>query len=107
MHEAAERFLTEFGCLFVNIKGPGVTCARTPFELDPQLAEGEEDRFEDLGEDIGHSLFPLGELDHGRFFLGIDETGEIYLLGDRDATFGRMPGAMENLILGVRPEDVA
>jgi SUKH-3 immunity protein len=104
MHDAAEQFLSEFGGLTVDISGPGVSCARTPFELDPTLAIGEDDRFSEWGEDIGENLFPLGELDRGRFFLGISESGEIYLVSDWLASFGVGNEALERLILGIAPD---
>ncbi|WP_053750430.1 SUKH-3 domain-containing protein [Streptomyces sp. MMG1533] len=103
MHEAAERFLAEFGGLYVNVHGPGISVARTPFEFDPELLIGEEDRFTAWSEEIGRHIFPLGELDEGRHDLGIDEFSEIYLVDRWAATFGRMPQAMENLVLGVKP----
>ncbi|WP_328507245.1 SUKH-3 domain-containing protein [Streptomyces sp. NBC_00391] len=103
MHEAAESFLAEFGGLYVSVHGPGISVARTPFEFDPELLVGEEGRFEEWGEEIGRHLFPLGELDEGRHFLGIDEFGEIYLVDMWVGSFGRMPEAMENLVLGVKP----
>jgi hypothetical protein len=102
-HQAARDFLAEFGGLTVDISGPGVNRAREPFELDPLLCSGEEDRFLEWGDEVGRSLFPVGVLDTGRYFLGIDEEGEIYLLETWLASFGRMPQAMENLISGVRP----
>jgi hypothetical protein len=104
MHDAADAFLREFGGLAVNISGPGINRARESFELDPELTwDGEEGRFLEWGESIGRRLFPLGELDHGRFFLAIDEISEIYLVETWVASFGRMPQALENLILGVAP----
>ncbi|TXS51996.1 hypothetical protein EAO75_09285 [Streptomyces sp. uw30] len=106
MHDAAEVFLREFGGLTVNISGPGISCSRTPFELVPELCWGEEDRFSEWSESIGRRLFPLGELDHGRFFLAIDEGSEIYLVETWVAGFGRMPHALEHLILGVAPDVV-
>ncbi|MFE5947112.1 SUKH-3 domain-containing protein [Streptomyces sp. NPDC056480] len=106
MHAAALAFLKEFGGLTVNVSGPGISCARTPFELDPELAWGDEDRFTEWGEAIGRRLYPLGELDHGRFFLGIDEVGVIYLVEGWIADFGPMPRAMENLALGVAPRAI-
>ncbi|MFD7657946.1 SUKH-3 domain-containing protein [Actinosynnema sp. NPDC059797] len=106
MHEAAERFLAEFGGLVCDVRGPGLTAAREPFDLDPLLAEGEEDRFQEWGEEIGRSIFPVGELDHGRFFLGIDENEEIYLVADWLARFGAGRTGLENLVLGVMPEEV-
>ncbi|MFI6283421.1 SUKH-3 domain-containing protein [Streptomyces sp. NPDC051018] len=106
MHDAAERFLQEFGGLTVSIGGPGINRAREPFELDPELAWGEDDRFSEWSESLGRRLFPLGELDHGRFFLGIDEDSEICLVETWVAGFGSMPHALENLILGVMPRRI-
>ncbi|MFC9844361.1 SUKH-3 domain-containing protein [Streptomyces sp. NPDC060223] len=106
MHAAAESFLQEFGGLDVWLSGPGISCARTSFELDPALARGEGDRFTEWSASIGRHLYPLGELDHGRFFLGIDEFREIYLVEAWLASYGRMPEALENLVLGVAPVDV-
>ncbi|MEU6520848.1 SUKH-3 domain-containing protein [Streptomyces sp. NPDC046978] len=106
MHDAAEKFLQEFGGLSVSIGGPGLNCVREPFELDPELACGEDDRFSEWSASLGKDLFPLGELDHGRFFLGIDEGSEIYLVETWVASFGRMPHALDNLILGVMPRRI-
>ncbi len=104
MHEAAERFLGEFGGLSVEYGGAGISRAREPFEFDPLLGLGEDDRFSEWGEVIGKSLFPIGELDRGRFFLGIDEAGAIYLVADRLARFGAGDTGIEHLVLGVAPE---
>ncbi|MEY9845554.1 SUKH-3 domain-containing protein [Streptacidiphilus sp. MAP5-3] len=107
MHDAAERFLTEFGGLEVQISGPGITCAKTPFHFKPDCCMGEEDRFADWGETLGRDLFPIGELDEGRFFLGIDETSEVYLIETWAATFGTAQEALEKLVLGIAPTRVA
>ncbi|MFD0140583.1 SUKH-3 domain-containing protein [Streptomyces sp. NPDC127159] len=98
--------LGPFGGLTVNVSGPGISCARTPFALDPELTWGEGDRFVEWGEAIGRHLYPLGELDHGRFFLGIDEAGVIYLVETWVAGFGPMPHSMEHLVLGVAPRRI-
>ncbi|UOZ11023.1 SUKH-3 domain-containing protein [Amycolatopsis sp. WQ 127309] len=103
MHEAAERFLGEFGGLKVDISGPGISVARVPFEFNPGDLDGEEGRFADWGAAFGISLFPLGELDRGRTFLGISEIGEVVLVETWVASFGVGDTALENLILGVRP----
>ncbi|MFF9065102.1 SUKH-3 domain-containing protein [Streptomyces sp. NPDC014891] len=100
-HAAAENFLREFGGLATGHGGAGITRAREVFDLDPLLAQGEADRFYEWGEEIGHRLFPVGEL-AGRF-LGLDEDGELYVVDGWLARFGRMPKAMENLVLGVMP----
>ncbi|MEU0602175.1 SUKH-3 domain-containing protein [Streptomyces sp. NPDC006393] len=106
MHDAAEAFLQEFGGLTVSIGGPGINRAREPFELNPELARGEDDRFSEWSDSLGRHLFPLGELDGGRFFLGIDEGSEIYLVETWVASFGPMPHALEKLILGVMPRRI-
>ncbi|MFD7097064.1 SUKH-3 domain-containing protein [Streptomyces xanthophaeus] len=106
MHDAAETFLQEFGGLTVNVGGPGISRAREPFELDPELAWGEDDRFSERSNELGRELFPLGDLDHGRFLLGIDEGKEIYLVDTWVASFGAMPHALENLILGLMPRRI-
>jgi hypothetical protein len=107
MHEAAEEFLSEFGGLVFDISGPGISCVREPFELDPLLAEGEEDRFADWSEVLGKSLYPIGEGDQGRYFLAIDGIGAIYLVADWVAAFGPADKALEGLTLGVAPTVVA
>ncbi|WP_406516024.1 SUKH-3 domain-containing protein [Streptomyces sp. NBC_00873] len=104
MHEAAERFLSEFGGLSFEYGGYGISRTREPFELDPLLGLGEDDRFREWGELIGVTLFPIGELDQGRYFLGLDDMGEIYLVADWLARFGIGLSGMESLILGVMPE---
>jgi len=101
-HEAARQFLLEFGGLIIDISGPGITRAREPFELDPMQCSGEEERFLEWGNEIGRSIFPIGIFDEGRFFLGIDEEGEVYVLETWLASFGKFPEALENLITGVR-----
>jgi hypothetical protein len=39
--------------------------------------------------------------------LGIDQHKEIYLVINRLATFGRLPVAMDHLILGHMPDKIA
>ncbi|WP_176735418.1 SUKH-3 domain-containing protein [Actinacidiphila rubida] len=99
MHEAAERFLAEFGGLSMG--------SHVSFDLDAQCLASETDRFAEWGEEIGRSLFPIGELDEGRFFLAIDENSEIYLVETWVATFGPAQGALEKLVAGTPPTPVA
>ncbi|MFI5641019.1 SUKH-3 domain-containing protein [Streptomyces goshikiensis] len=105
-HAMADAFLGEFGGLAVHISGPGISRAREPFELDPMLCVGEGDRFLEWGEEIDKAIFPVGVHDEGRFFLGIDELGELYLVETWLASFGLMPEALSNLILGVQPTTI-
>ncbi|MGI5412702.1 SUKH-3 domain-containing protein [Streptomyces chartreusis] len=101
-HAAARAFLTEFGGITVNLSGPGITRSREPFEFDPLLCEGEGDRFLEWGEEVKKSIFPIGVLDDGRFFLGIDEDSRIYLVETWLGSFGLMPEAMTGLITGIQ-----
>ncbi|MEV7239490.1 SUKH-3 domain-containing protein [Streptomyces sp. NPDC051020] len=78
----------------------------TPTAPRLELAVGEEDRFADWSSTVGRDIFPIGELDEGRFFLGIDETGEIYLIETWVATFGPVREALEKLVLGVSPRRI-
>ena len=105
-HQAAIDFLREFGGLAVHISGPGREKAKEPFEFNPSLCEGEGDLFVTWSEELERQLFPLGELDRGRFFLAIDENAEIYLVEAWAASFGAMPAAVENLVLGNNPTEV-
>ncbi|MEH0557303.1 SUKH-3 domain-containing protein [Streptomyces sp. B21-101] len=106
MHDAAEAFLAEFGDLALQVSGPGLTCVKTPFCFAPDHLIGEEDRFADWSATIGRTIFPIGELDQGRFFLGIDENSEIYLVETWLAAFGPAPQALEKLILGIAAQRI-
>lgn len=106
MHAAAQEFLGEFGGLCFPERGPGISSFREAFEIDPTLAVGEDDRFSGWSAHLGRNLYPLGELDGGRFFLGIDECREVYLVADWIARFGPANVAIEKLIYGVAPERV-
>ncbi|MFD5637798.1 SUKH-3 domain-containing protein [Streptomyces sp. NPDC127077] len=99
----ARRQGMEFGGLSVDVSGPGVSCAREPFEIDPELAVGEEDRFADLSERFGRRFLPLGEVGT-EFFLAIDEDGILYLLAAWVFRLGPSDEALENLIRGVKAE---
>ncbi|WP_084800566.1 SUKH-3 domain-containing protein [Promicromonospora kroppenstedtii] len=103
MHGAAAEFLVEFGGLESANEGPGITRAREPFTFDPGECVGEGDRFLEWSQDLGRQIFPIGILDHGRFFLGLDENSELYCVEDWVATFGRMPVGMIHLVRGVMP----
>ncbi|WP_328646678.1 SUKH-3 domain-containing protein [Amycolatopsis sp. NBC_00348] len=97
MHAAAEKFLGEFG---------GLEFLLPEFELNPWHLDGEEDRFVDWGAELGISLFPVGELEKGRFCLGISEIGELFLVEAWLATFGIGDAGLENLLCGGRAVDV-
>lgn len=80
---------------------------RERFEVDPTLCLGEEGRFLEWGNVIGRRIAPLGELGTYRLFLGMDEQSGVCLVITWVASYGRMPQAIENLVLGVKPTVVA
>ena len=110
LHPVAVQFLAEFGGLAVPDRGSGFTRAREPFSLLPTGCTGEADRFIEWGDQIGRNIAPIGELAVGTCacaFLGIDEQEEVYVVVDALATFGRMPQAMDHLVLGYRSRDIS
>ncbi|GAA0221870.1 hypothetical protein GCM10009539_03820 [Cryptosporangium japonicum] len=109
MHSIALQFLSEFGGLTVPDGGAGVTRAREPITLVPTECCGEADRFIEWGRQIGRDIAPIGELASGTCacaFLGIDEQAEIYVVDGVLATFGQMPQALDELVLGYMPRKI-
>ena len=106
MSPAAEEFLARFGGLDVQLSGPGLERAREPFDLEPMLCDGEEDRFVELSRLMERDLFPIGVFSGLRYFLGIDENAEIYLIETEVQSFGLMPGAMDAMVRGRKPIQV-
>jgi SUKH-3 immunity protein len=80
-----------------------------PVYLTADEAVGPDERLFrfDLAEAIGRQLFPLGELNEGRQFLGIDEYGVIYVVETWVANFGPWSEALIGLVRGHMPVDVA
>lgn len=107
MFPAAEATLLEFGGLRVNQSGPGITCARAPFDLNPLLAVLCEDIFDEFARFLEQRLFPLGEAFGGHMFLAIAESGEIFVLMDEILRVGDdIDSALRNLIIGHAPQPV-
>lgn len=104
MFATAERALSEFGGLFVNQEGPGETCSREPFRIDPTLAIHEADRFAEFADFLKMKLYPLGEAFGGHGFLAIAENGQVVLLMQDIQSLGEsIEEALEHLVLGVKP----
>ena len=101
-HEAAERFLEEFGGIRVDLHGPGRSVAKEPFEIDPELAAGEEGRFEELSQKYHRQLFPVGELGQGEFFLAVDQESILYMVGSSIFRLGPSAEGLGKLVLGIQ-----
>ncbi len=81
MHEAARRFLAEFGALGV----PGVPHSEPSgsapwmeFSLDPLLAIWDAEVIDALAERAGVGLYPLGMRDRGNQYLAMADDGAVY-----------------------------
>jgi hypothetical protein len=79
LHDAARRFLAEFGGLRIDQAGPGRTAARSPFALDPEAALHDFEVFDDLGDQAGAPLYPVGAVGRGVSYLGMTAGGAVYL----------------------------
>jgi hypothetical protein len=101
MFPAAGRVLVEFGGLKGGQVRAGITMAASDFDLRPELAQGESDRFQEFEKKLGVRLYPLGEAHRGHCFLVIDENGRVYAAMDDIAVLGEnFEAGIENLILG-------
>ncbi len=103
MHEAARRFLTEFGGLDIRQQGPGRTMARSPFRLDPLVARWDFEIFEVLSEEVGTSLYPVGHAFRGNHYLGMAESGALYAgMDSAELLADDADEALDKLIRGIR-----
>ncbi|WP_399888138.1 SUKH-3 domain-containing protein [Streptomyces sp. BBFR51] len=81
-HDAARRFLAEFGGLTTygwpadSINTSSAIC------FDPMRAAWQDERFARAGREAGAALYPVGTADEGTGLLGIGEDGALYLIRD-------------------------
>ncbi|MER7570301.1 SUKH-3 domain-containing protein [Streptomyces sp. NPDC126514] len=103
MHEAARRFLAEFGGLESGERGPGKTMARMGFALDPTVAEWDDEIFDVLSEQAGADLYPIGAVDRRNHYLGIASNGAVYVGMDSVMLLAETADeALEKLVEGIR-----
>ncbi|SFD44058.1 SUKH-3 domain-containing protein [Streptomyces aidingensis] len=102
-NEAARRFLTEFGGLELNTKGPGRTMARSPVRLDPLVAKLDFEIFDFLSEEAGTYLYPIGDAVQANQYLGMAENGAVYFGMDVvELLADTADEALDKLIRGIR-----
>ena len=107
MFPSAEKVLVEFGGLKIGEQGPGETCSREPFEIDPALAGYEGDMFRDFSALVNTKLYPLGEVAQGLGYWAIGENDHIYLLIHNIQLLGKnIDEALENLIIGRKAREI-
>jgi hypothetical protein len=103
IHDAAGKFLTEFGGLEVPARGAGITMARMAFHLDPLAAQWDDEIFDVLSEEAGAYLYPIGEADRRNSYLGMTSTGAVYWGMDSGQWLAHTPEkALENLVEGIQ-----
>jgi hypothetical protein len=103
IHEAARRFLTEFGGLATDEWTPGPIMPQSPFRFDPRTAETAIETFARLSEKAGTPLYPIGQADSGSSYLGMAPNGAVYIGMDSPTLLADTPDkALEKLIEGIR-----
>ncbi|MFF7310442.1 SUKH-3 domain-containing protein [Streptomyces sp. NPDC008137] len=78
IHEAARRFLSEFGAVGVSYREPWDSMPWVEFSLDPLLAFWDAEIIDDLAEQAGVDLYPIGMRDRGDQHLAMAEDGSVY-----------------------------
>lgn len=103
MHDAARRFLAEFGGVGIPFREPWDSMPWGEFRLDPLLALWDDEIFDDLSEQAGTYLYPIGMIDRRNQYLGIAEDGAVYVGMDSVALLAPTPDeAMQRLTRRVR-----
>ncbi|SEK24549.1 SUKH-3 domain-containing protein [Streptacidiphilus jiangxiensis] len=103
---AALEAWAEFGEIAVDLDGPGIEVARTPFAIDPLRGLHQPRTLADLGRSLELPVAPLGEERDGAALLAIDAVGRVYSLDHAGEWFlgHSMDQALTTLINGLRAE---
>jgi hypothetical protein len=78
IHDAARRFLAEFGAVGVSYREPWDSMPWMEFSLDPLPAFWDAEIIDDLAEQAGVDLYPIGMRDRGNQHLAMAEDGSVY-----------------------------
>lgn len=104
IHDAARGFLAEFGYVGIPFRAPGGTVSWTEFRLDPLLAMWDAEILDDLGEQAGVDLYPIGMIDRRNQYLAMAEDGAVYAGMDAVRLLAPTPDeALEKLTRRVGP----
>ncbi|MEU0245889.1 SUKH-3 domain-containing protein [Streptomyces sp. NPDC006235] len=82
-HDAARRFLSEFGGLVTYGCPADSITTSSAIRFDPLRAQWQDERFARASREAGALLYPVGTADEGASFLGITEDGALFLVRDR------------------------
>ena len=104
IHDAARRFLAEFGAVGVPYRDPWDTMPWMEFSLDPLLAFWDGEIIDDLAEQAGVDLYPIGMRDRGNQCLAMAEDGAVYAGMDSVWLLAPTPDeALQRLASRIRP----
>ena len=104
IHDAARRFLAEFGAVGVPYRDPWDAMPWMEFSLDPLLAFWDEEIIDDLAEQAGVDLYPIGMRDRGNQYLAMAEDGSVYAGMDSVWLLAPTPDeALQRLASRIRP----
>ncbi|THC56860.1 SUKH-3 domain-containing protein [Streptomyces cellulosae] len=105
LHDAARRFLAEFGALGVPHRDPADSMPWMEFSLDPLAAMWDAEIIDDLAEQAGAELYPIGTRDRGNQYLAMAEDGAVYAGMDQVHLLAPTPDeALRRLTSRIRPE---
>ncbi|MFJ8188365.1 SUKH-3 domain-containing protein [Streptomyces sp. NPDC096094] len=82
-HDAARRFLAEFGGLVTHGWPADTSRKPTAIGFDPLAAEWQDERFARASREAGTPLYPVGTADEGAGLLGMSDGGALHLVRDR------------------------
>ncbi|MFD4261743.1 SUKH-3 domain-containing protein [Streptomyces sp. NPDC058534] len=82
-HDAARRFLSEFGGLVTYGWPADTITTSSAIRFDPLAAAWQDERFARASREAGTPLYPVGAADAGAALLGLSEDGALHLLRDR------------------------
>ncbi|MER7401828.1 SUKH-3 domain-containing protein [Streptomyces sp. NPDC000070] len=81
-HDAARRFLSEFGGLVTYGWPTDSITTSSAIRFDPLRAQWQDERLARASREAGALLYPVGTADEGASFLGITEDGALHLVRD-------------------------
>ncbi|MEU6453039.1 SUKH-3 domain-containing protein [Streptomyces sp. NPDC047065] len=98
-HDAARRFLAEFGGLVTHGWPADTIATSSAIRFDPLAAEWQDERFARASREAGASLYPVGAADEGAALLGLGEDGSLHLLRDQTEFLSMTPDqALDRLV---------
>ncbi|MEU1313582.1 SUKH-3 domain-containing protein [Streptomyces tibetensis] len=104
MHDAARRFLSEFGAVGAPYREPWDSMPWMEFSLDPLLAFWDAEIIDDLAEQAGVDLYPIGMRDRGNQYLAMAENGSVFVGMDSVWLLAPTPDeALQRLTSRIRP----